>query len=600
MSSYERNIGIDFGTSTTVLCYLDHADGRPRSDSGFLTFEDGRPLMESVVYEPSPGSALFGLRARRAAESDQKLDALVSQFKMELLFEEKRTAAEKRMRQLFAYLHEQYEAKRSVMHGDTVRERTFVSYPAKWPQPLREATLDAARCAGFSEVQGMDEPSAAMQFFLYRELGELRTLFRENVVTPGQPILVLLIDLGAGTTDIVLYKTTPGRSEGHKILNIWPPVEGANFGGRDIDALLGSYITDYIEANLNPNVPINSIETPSERLSEIVAHKELVISPKLGEKAVVDRFGYLERFTRRLHILREDAPPYRMDRERFGQLAADHFRTFVELTNGIISDATEQNKIEGADEVDLVVLTGGHSKWYFIREMLCGKWIPGLAGGPSSGSGINLRKIAADPRRCLTDPDPQTIVARGLVLTNMMLDDKPIIIDKCAANSLWYELAINSDQGAERRWNTMVVERNAGLPIQRRVFARLKFDRPLLNSRDCTIVARLVPVVGKTLESGARFAAHPLPSTIRPGMILSDWLKRFLGYTSTGEHLDVYLDITVDEQEQVSYSGIADLDSAKECWSFNYPRRRFRPGEEHALHQELLRNRAAYKKSIKR
>jgi molecular chaperone DnaK (HSP70) len=176
--------------------------------------------MDTIAYETEDGRLVFAEEARRAAENNSNLNGLLRNFKMDLLSEEMRPLAVQRMQQLFEYIYEKYQEKRRVMYGQGEAVRTRVSYPAKWPPQLRQATIEAARKAGFPDVEGMDEPTAAMQFFLAHRTGALDSLFRERLFSRDQPLNVLLIDLGAGTTDIVVFRGTPGKPEDHEILGV--------------------------------------------------------------------------------------------------------------------------------------------------------------------------------------------------------------------------------------------------------------------------------------------------------------------------------------------------------------------------------------------
>jgi hypothetical protein len=177
--------------------------------------------------------------------------------------------------------------------------------------------------------------------------------------------------------------------------------EGASFGGRDVDVILSQFFANYLVTNWNPDVSKLYIEDAELLSPEVIAYKENVLSPALANETVVDTFQYVHRHFRRTHFLRSDAPLDRMDRELFGKIASEHLQTFVRLVNGAIDEVTKSGKLTGGDDIDLAILTGGHSRWYFIREILCGKWVPGLPGNPRLGSGAQLAKLLNDKRRCL-------------------------------------------------------------------------------------------------------------------------------------------------------------------------------------------------------
>lgn len=49
-------------------------------------------------------------------------------------------------------------------------------------------------------------------------------------------------------------------------------------------------------------------------------------------------------------------------------------KNYLEKVSELVSGCLEEAKISGND-IDLVILTGGHSQWYFVKEILCGKMI---------------------------------------------------------------------------------------------------------------------------------------------------------------------------------------------------------------------------------
>jgi hypothetical protein len=507
MSSLDRNIGIDFGTSTTVLCYLDHRNGRPDShEPHFVKWGDGKTnLLPSLIYEVPRGKPLFGRNASDASKKDPQRGALVRDFKMDLLLPEKRKSAVARMSLFFSYIYKQYDAQRFLRTGTSMKEHTFVSFPAKWPAPLRDLTVRAARDAGFPKVQGIDEPTAAMQFFLTYETSEIKALRKSHVVVSGQPLVALLIDMGAGTTDFVLFRTTPGEAAGHEVLSTWPQADGANFGGRDVDARLRAYITDYLKGiMIHPDKVEEEIKSYDD---QIIAHKEEDVSPYLRDDRVVDYCAVIKDIQKYIEW-RKDAEAYFVDRRTFGKSLNEDLKTFVDLVNGLLDDARTHGMIKGHGDVDLVLLTGGNSNWYFVPKMLRGEWVPGLAGGPNDGSGIHLPKIMADPRRVVMSPNPQEIVAQGLTLTGL----NGIDIVKRAANNLWYEVAIEGSQALIH-----VVKRGQTLPIEAEHHQRIPLQRKVAAT---TIDAFVVPVAGPTIEQGDRYANHPIKCNISSLTIL--------------------------------------------------------------------------------
>lgn len=613
MSTYFRNIGIDFGTSTTVLCYLDHIDGQPVAvEPSFVEFDSSR-LLDSLIFEQS-GVLCFGKDALAAAENTGQTNALIRNFKMDLLLADKRPSAEKRMLQMFIHLHDQYVGRRFVRGGVSLQERTIVSYPAKWPQPLREATIEAAKQAGFPDVHGMDEPSAAMQFFLYHSKNALSQLEQDEVIESGKPITVLLIDMGAGTTDFVLYRSTPGSSDEHQILTIWPPSDGVHLGGRDIDRLLGSFVTKYMMENLT--ISPDRFEAEDERIGEVKTHKEQSLSPDLAAGKTVEHFRLINDY-RKLGFLKHDARPYRIDRTALEGLVHDHLNSFCELSRGLVEDAAQQQLISGGEDIDVVILTGGHSKWYFMRDLLCDRPFTASARNLWGADGPAFPKLAKNPKRLLESPDPQTIVARGLVLSGLHVDDRPVKIKKRAGNNLWYDISLESVDGVRIAGTTLAVAgRGEELPIVRKVYCRLPVNYPSMTAS--RVVSRVVPIVGKASVGGSQFTAHTLFHDLNDttriisnlGARILPTIKHFFGRflsSSTTDtidhyidgklagHLDLYFEIEIDDTEQASYVGVLDLDVARKPFVVFHNRDGVTAAEGQALWQSLAQERATTK-----
>ena len=136
--------------------------------------------------------------------------------------------------------------------------------------------------------------------------------------------------------------------------------------------------------------------------------KEDIVSPALQKMETIDAFTALDNRLEDLDIEIE----YSIDRDIFEGFAADYLRQFPELVNGCMSAAG----LSG-DDVDLVILTGGHSQWYFVREMLSGKL--------NRFGEIALRKIQADPERIIPITLPQETVALGLAYMPLKAETSP-------------------------------------------------------------------------------------------------------------------------------------------------------------------------------
>ena len=385
----ERVIGIDFGTSTSVIRVQRYENGTaldpvPKA----VTFNNGSPMVPTLIQKPEGGQgAYYGYDA----EVQRRRTKTYRNFKLAL---ESGDAAEREearalTAEYFRYLGEIYrhQSEGGFLGESGDRVTTLVSYPVKWSEETRAFMLKAAQDAGFPAVEGLDEAQAAIRAVTaqYADILSEKGYFRKTV-----PCTILLIDMGAGTTDLVLCRHTPGDAPNTEILCTWPQGGEALFGGSRVDALLYKYITDsFPDMQAVSRLP----------LSKFKAWKESVVSPALQRGESADYLEALKPIEDALDIdLRFDP----IDRAKFESIASGYLPQLPQLINDALSAA----RLMGA-AVDLVLLTGGHSQWYFVREMLC--------GALNKFGVVELPKIAAQPERIISVTRPQETVALGLV-----------------------------------------------------------------------------------------------------------------------------------------------------------------------------------------
>ena len=393
----ERLIGIDFGTSTTVIRVKRYRDGDPISDpleTRAVTFNMGSTMVPTLVKQAGD-ARYYGFHA---ANTNQRGQVMYQNFKVELESEdaEKREQAKSLTRDFMKYLagiyREQSEAGHLGESGD--RERTLISYPVKWKEETKRFMVEAAKEAGFANVKGMDEASAAIQAVTVQNADMLT---RKGYFKAGVPVNILLIDMGAGTTDLVLCRHTPGLENETKILCTWPKSGNAFFGGSQVDAMLREYIKGHLpEAGAELVLPRCGVE-------KFKVWKEETVSPALKRGEAVNYCAPVEEI---LELIGLDMKPFSLDRAAFEA----YNRNYLGLFPRMIADCLKEAGMAGSD-IDMVILTGGHSQWYFVSELL-------------KSAEVDLKKIIRKPERMMTVALPQETVALGLVYTPMKPIDK--------------------------------------------------------------------------------------------------------------------------------------------------------------------------------
>ncbi len=187
-------LGIDFGTTKTLVSYCDPATGLPRP----IRLGRGADYLPTTIYALEGGRFLFG----DAADDEQEMDATryCRGFKMELGsdypvlgFDEGGEFREYTACELTSEFlrHVRQSCEQKVFLGQTVR-RAVITCPVSFSHAQRLDLQEAARKAGFCEVELLSEPEAAGLAFC--------RLCPEGLFS-GE---ALIVDWGGGTLDMAL------------------------------------------------------------------------------------------------------------------------------------------------------------------------------------------------------------------------------------------------------------------------------------------------------------------------------------------------------------------------------------------------------------
>jgi len=233
-----RVVGIDLGTTYSLIAYLDEATGRPRCIPGPY----GEALCPSVVSVDPDGSIIVGEPARRRllTQPDRTIYSVkrlmgrgVADVQDELKIFPFRIAPESqnviRVRlgdriftppEISAFILRELKGWAEEFFQDTV-ERAVITVPAYFNDAQRQATKDAGRLAGLEVLRLVNEPTAAALAYGLHE---------------KQRGLVAVYDLGGGTFDISILKLiSTGEGDIYQVLS----TNGdTHLGGDDIDNLL--------------------------------------------------------------------------------------------------------------------------------------------------------------------------------------------------------------------------------------------------------------------------------------------------------------------------------------------------------------------------
>ncbi len=162
-------------------------------------------------------------------------------------------------------------------HPDTPLEKqsVVVTIPASFDEMARKLTLDAAMQAGLSEIMLLEEPQAVFYDWLLRNRDTSAQKLRNARV-------VLVVDIGGGTTDFSLIKVTGADIANSKIERIGVG-DHLMLGGDNIDLTLAHRVEQKLDAT--------STRLKSSALSQLMQQtrvaKERFLSGFAGEEIPV-------------------------------------------------------------------------------------------------------------------------------------------------------------------------------------------------------------------------------------------------------------------------------------------------------------------------
>ncbi|HEX8907676.1 MAG TPA: Hsp70 family protein [Anaeromyxobacteraceae bacterium] len=125
------------------------------------------------------------------------------------------------------------------------QQEVVLTVPASFDEVARELTLRAAREAGLERVTLLEEPQAAFYDFVTRHRGDLATAL-------GERRLVLVCDVGGGTTDLTLiHVAPPAAAGGPPRLTRLAVGDHLLLGGDNVDVTLARQLEARLAARLD-------------------------------------------------------------------------------------------------------------------------------------------------------------------------------------------------------------------------------------------------------------------------------------------------------------------------------------------------------------
>ncbi|HWS95081.1 MAG TPA: Fe-S protein assembly chaperone HscA [Candidatus Methylomirabilis sp.] len=344
--STERIIGIDLGTTNSLVAYMEY--DRPVVIPG----EDGSNLVPSVVALDESDQIIVGNAARkylietpeRAVYSVKRLmgrgvEDVQDELKLFPFRLADDLAAGEVLRiklgnktytppEVSAFILRQLKRNAERYFGGPVT-KAVITVPAYFNDAQRQATKDAGRIAGLDVLRLVNEPTAASLAY---------GLDKKETAT------VAVYDLGGGTFDISILKLHEG------IFEVIATNGDTHLGGDDIDNLLIAIALDDIQGDLGMDV---------RRSGEAV---------QTIRKAVIDaKIALSSNDQTTLNIELPGGKRYQrtITREQYEQL----IRPVIDRTVGPVRQAMKDASLT-PQEIDEAVLVGGSTRIPLVRKLV--------------------------------------------------------------------------------------------------------------------------------------------------------------------------------------------------------------------------------------
>lgn len=242
--------------------------------------------------------------------------------------------------------------------------------PVHWQQATREEFAKMLqRCFNNHQVHLTPEPEAALRYYLWQEQTSL-SLSKDD--------LALVVDFGAGTTDLVLGRFSP---QDGKLVET--QTYGAPYGGRDFDERIACFIAERLRIPLVQGLP-PVLRQEAKRFKEDMS--EMFNSGT----------GQTDQYERSLSIPlggQDISGRVFLDRPTFESEAVA--RKLIEGFKELLEHGLAKFQVP-PEKVGTVITTGGGALWYFVKETLMTLFPEG---------------------RVKDVTDPQRAISKGLALT---------------------------------------------------------------------------------------------------------------------------------------------------------------------------------------
>ncbi len=244
-------IGIDLGTTNSALAYSKDESvevfaipqlvnpGEERDEPllpSFL-FLDDPPIVGALAQKKGLDNAGRLVSSAKSWLSHAGADRTAAILPLNAPDGVQKVSPVEASRRYLAHMRDAWNQK----HGDFDQRQVLVTVPASFDAVARDLTLRAADEAGYKNVILLEEPQAAFYAWI-----EKHPDWRERVKVGD---LILVIDIGGGTTDFTLIAVR--ESAGELMLERIAVGDHILLGGDNVDVALAHHVSQQISSKLD-------------------------------------------------------------------------------------------------------------------------------------------------------------------------------------------------------------------------------------------------------------------------------------------------------------------------------------------------------------
>jgi molecular chaperone DnaK len=379
----EKIIGIDLGTTNSVVAVMEGSEVK------VIPNQEGNRLTPSVVAFTDKGDRLVGDPAKRQAITNPRrtvysIKRFMGRRRKEVVEEEKLVpykivgapddpakvdidGKQYTPPEISAMILRKLKEAAEAYLGQTVR-KAVITVPAYFNDAQRQATIEAARIAGFDTEWEIEDPATGK-----KEKQRMRIINEPTAASLAYKLdkkneRIAVFDLGGGTFDISILDVGDGIFE----------VKGVNgdthLGGDDFDQVLIDYIAN--EFKRENGIDLRKDQMALQRLKEAAERAK----KDLSQQATTD--------INLPFITADQTGPKHLQmsltRSKFEQLV-DHL---IERCRGPVLKALADAKMKPSD-VDEIVMVGGMTRMPKVQ------WLVKDIFGKEGHRGVNPDEVVA-------------------------------------------------------------------------------------------------------------------------------------------------------------------------------------------------------------